>query len=254
MNAGIGGYGYAQARIQARLGRRTATEDLQRARAARDPAAYLQQLRATSLAPHVARLTADMDVHEVERRLREDWAATVEEVARWLPVAWRPALRWMRWLPWLPALQKLARGGRAAAWTREDPVLARIIAAEPARRARVLGGTALAPLQAAVAAHGDVAAAWRDHWRTLWPDAPAAARPLGRLAAEVTAAASGLGEDTPRGSSEERLRRVRARLVRGLRRHPLSPVAACAFLGLEGLDLLEVRGAVTMRVALAGTA
>jgi hypothetical protein len=41
------------------------------------------------------------------------------------------------------------------------------------------------------------------------------------------------------------------RLLRVFRRNPLSPAAAVAFLGLEALDLLALRGAVLMRAVLA---
>ena len=251
MNTAVGSFGYAQARVQARLGQRVSVEDLQRARAARELSAYLQHVRSTALARRVARVAPGMDIHEVERRLRDEWRATVEEVACWLPATWRPATLWLRWLPYLPALQKLARGGRAAAWTREDPVLARIIAAEPGRRPDVLGGTALEPLQAAVAAHGDVGPAWLAHWRALWPDDAQAEGGLERLAGDVLDAVSALAELGPEAHSEETLARLDHRLLRALRRHPLSPVAAVAFLGLEALDQLELRGAVVARVALA---
>ena len=254
MNTGGGSFGYAQARMQARLGQRVAPEDLQRARAARDLPAYLQQVRTTALARHVARVAPGTDVHEVERRLRGEWGATVEEVARWLPGRWRAATLWLRWLPYLPALQKLARGGRAAAWTREDPVLARIIAVEPGRRAGVLGSTALQPLQSAVADHGDVTQAWLAHWRALWPDEPAAVAALERLVDAVATVAETLGLAPPQASSEDTLRSLGGRLLRMFRRHPLSPVAAVAFLGLEALDQHELRGAITMRTALAVTA
>ncbi|HET7202265.1 MAG TPA: hypothetical protein VFI92_02745 [Steroidobacteraceae bacterium] len=254
MNTVAGSFGYAQARLQARLGQRVPPEDLQRARAARDLPAYLQQVRTTSLARRVARIAPGMDVHEVERRLRDEWGVTVEEVSRWLPARWRVATLWLRWLPYLPALQKLARGGRAAAWTREDPVLARIIAVEPGRRAGVLGGTALQPLQSAVADHGEVTQAWLTHWRSLWPDEPAAVAALERLVRRVATVAEALRLAAPQASSEDALRTLARRLLHAFRRHPLSPVAAYAFLGLEALDQLELRGAITMRTALAVTA
>jgi hypothetical protein len=253
VNRGLGSFGYAQARLQARLGQRIAPEDLQRARAARDLPAYLQQVRTTPLARRVARIAPGMDVHEAERRLREEWAATVTEIARWLPGRWHAAILWLRWLPYLPALQKLARGGRAAGWTREDPVLARIIAAEPGRRARMLGDTALEPLQAAVAAHGDVADAWLEHWRSLWPDEQASRDALERLVREVRDLASLLAELGPGASSEDALAAFGRRLLRLFRRHPLEPVAAFTYLGLEALDQLELRGGITQRVALGGT-
>ncbi len=240
--------------MQARLGQRVQPEDLRRARAAGDLPAYLQQVRTTSLARHVARIAPGMDVHEVERRLRGEWGATVEEVARWLPAQWRAATLWLRWLPYLAALQKLARGGRAAVWTREDAVLARIIAVEPGSRAGILGGTALQPLQSAIADHGDVTEAWLTHWRSLWPADAASVHALERLVGEVGTAAETLRMATPQSSSEEALRVLARRLLRAFRRHPLSPVAAYAFLGLEALDQHELRGAITMRAALGAAA
>jgi hypothetical protein len=249
VSVAAGNFGYAQARLQARSGQR-ATEELRRARAVRDLGAYLQQVRATSLARHVARIVPGMDVHEVEHRLRGEWSATIEEVARWLPVEWRPATLWWCWLPSLPALQKLARGGRTATWTREDSVLARIVAVEPGRRAGMLGGTALEALQGAVASHGEVADAWLAHWRALWPNEPRAVAGLERLLGAVARCRQSLVEAGPQAVSEDALRLLERDLLRAFRRHPLSPVAAYAFLGLEALDLLELRGAIAVRMTL----
>ena len=250
MSAGAGSFAYAQARMQARLGQRISGDDLQRARAARDLPAYLQQVRSTRLARHVGRIAPDTDAHEIERRLREQWGTTVDEVARWQPVDWRPATLWLRWLPYLPALQKLARGGRVPPWTREDPLLARVVAAAPGRRAGLLGGTALQPLQRAVALHGDVADAWLDHWRSLWPHDQAAHVALERMLREVVSAVARVDAADSRASSADALRALGRRFLRTFRRHPLSPVAAFAWLGLEALDQLELRGAIAMRKAL----
>jgi hypothetical protein len=251
VSAGAGSFAYAQARMQARLGQRISGDDLQRARAARDLPAYLQQVRTTALARHVGRIAADTDAHEIERRLREQWGTTVEDVARWQPAAWRPATLWLRWLPYLPALQKLARGGRVPAWTREDPLLARVVAAAPGRRAGLLGGTVLQPLQRAVALHADVSDAWRDHWRSLWPHDQGARVALERLQHEVVTVAARVDAADPRAVTADTLRELGRRFLRAFRRHPLSPVAAFAWLGLEALDQLELRGAVAMRKALA---
>jgi hypothetical protein len=246
-----GRFAYAQARMQARLGQRISSLDLLRSRAARDLPAYLQHVRSTALARHVARIAADTDVHEIERRLREQWGTTVEEVARWQPADWRPATLWLRWLPYLPALQQLARGGRAPAWTREDPLLARVVAAVPGRRAGMLGGTVLAPLQRAVAVHGDVTDAWLDHWRSLWPHEPTSRVALERLVHEVVTAPLRTDVADAGRSSADTLRALGRRFLRAFRRHPLSPVAAFAWLGLEAFDHLELRGAIAMRKSLA---
>jgi hypothetical protein len=252
VSAGPGTFAYAQARLQARVGERLrARADLERAHATRDLGAVLQVLRTTAYAPRVARLAAGMDAHELERRLRDEWAASVEEVARWVPVGWQPAIRWLRWLPFLPALQKLARAGRVPGWLRTDPVLGRVVAAAPAERAQSLAGTALAPLASALqGATGDAVGAWFVHWRSSWPADATAARGLLRVAAAVARHVGDLGDLPAAVSSRESRSQLDARLLRLFRRSPGSPVAAVAWLGLDALDLLELRGAVLSRAAL----
>ena len=250
MNCGPGSFAYAQARMQARLGQRITIDELPRARAARDLGAYLQQVRSTALARHVARIAPGLDVHEVERRLWHEWRTAVEEVAGWQPERWRAAMLWLRWLPYLPALQKLARGGRAPDWTRDDLLLARVVANQPGRRASGLGGTVLEPLQLAIAAHDDVTTAWLTHWRSLWPHAPATATSLERMLRSIAESMPAAAAAGACSSTDEALRALGRRLLRSFRRHPLSPVGAFAYVGLVALDLLELRGAISTRVAL----
>jgi hypothetical protein len=252
VNAGRGTFAYAQARLQARLGMRAAPADLQRARAARDLAALLQLLRSTPQGRYVARLAPGAPVHELERRLRAEWCVLVDEVARWQPEGWRPALHWLRWLPYLPALQKLARGGRAPAWTREDPVVGRIVATEPGTRSGALLETPLQPLQAALAAEGDISAAWFTHWRRLWPASSNAG--LEAIVRAVQGVDTLLRAAPPSAATEELTGTLSRRLLSVFRRHPLSPATAVAYLGLEGIDLLALRGAIVGRAALAKAA
>lgn len=250
MSGGPGTFAYAQARLQARWGARAADADLQRIRAARDVATLLQQVRTTALARYVARIAPGLPTHELERRMRAEWTALVDEVAAWVPQRWREPVRWLRWLPWLPALQKLGRGGRAAAWTREDPVLGSIVAEEPGSRALAVRDTELAPLQSALAsAEGDVTRAWVEHWRSLWP-----ARATERAGVAKVLRAFAEHDDMLRGApsgaaTEEFERTLAHRLLTVFRRHPQSPAAAVAFLAAEGLDLLALRGALLARAA-----
>jgi hypothetical protein len=254
VNSARTGFAYSQARLQARLGQSSDPAEIDRAHAARDLAGFLAAMRATSLRRYTARLAATLDPHDLERHLRGEWSALVDEVSHWQPAPWQPAIRWLRWLPYLPALQKLAREGRPPAWTRDDPVLGRVVAAEPALRPAVLDASPLRPLRPALMPQGDMVAAWQEQWRLLRPGETTAARALDAIgAAAITLDATLRG--APTGASSREAQQVfAARLLRVFRRHPLSPAAAVAYLGLEGLGLLELRGGALRRAVLAAGA
>lgn len=248
--SGRGQFAYAQARLQARLGASMAPEAMQPAFAARDLASLLAAVRATPQRRYAARLAPGLDPHELERHLRDEWMTLVDEVAQWQPAPWRASVRWLRWLPSLPLLQKLARGGRPPAWARDDPWLGRIVATEPALRDAALGATPLRSMRTAFASDDhDVISAWMTHWRSLWPHDPAAATALESIGREVAACDAALREGAARDTNEL-LRALRQRMLRRFRRHPLSPAAAVAFLGLEGVSLLALRGGVMRRAVI----
>jgi hypothetical protein len=247
VSASSGHFAYSQARLQARFGQSADPADLQRAQAARDLAGFLAAVRATFQRRYTTRLAPGMDPHELERHLRYEWSALVDEVARWQPTAWQEAIRWLRWLPYLPTLQKLTRGGRPPAWARADPVLGRIVALEPALRGAALAASPLRPFRPALEADdGDVTAAWLEHWRSLWPAGSSHGRALELIARDVASLDAKLREAAG-GDSTELHRALSLRLLRHFRRHPLSPTAAVAYLGLEALGLLGLRGGVMRR-------
>jgi hypothetical protein len=247
VSSGGGHFAYAQARLQARFGQSADLAALQSAHAARDLAAFLSAVRTTAQRRYTQRLAPGMDPHELERHLRYEWSTLVDEVARWHPAPWQEAIRWMRWLPYLPALQKLTRGGRPPAWTRADPVLGHIVALDPALRGGALAASPLQPFRSALeAGDGDITAAWLGHWRALWPESSRHARALDLIARHVAALDAKLREATG-GDSRELHQALSRRLLRAFRRHPVSPAAAVAYLGLEGLGLLGLRGGVLRR-------
>jgi hypothetical protein len=247
VSAGSGHFAYSQARLQARLGQSADPADLQRAHSARAVAGFISAVRATPQRRYTTRLAPGMDPHELERHLRYEWSALVDEVARWQPTSWQEAIRWMRWLPYLPALQKLTRGGRPPAWTRADPVLGRIVALDPSLRGTALADSPLEPLRSALEADGgDITAAWLSHWRALWPESSHHVRALDLIVRDVALLDVKLREAVG-GDSRELQRALSLRLLRTFRRHPLSPAAAVAYLGLEGLALLGLRGGVMRR-------
>ncbi len=247
MSVGSGHFAYSQARLQARLGQSADPADLQRAHAARDLAAFLSAVRTTPQRRYTTRLAPGMDPHELERHLRFEWSALVDEVARWQPAPWQEAIRWLRWLPYLPALQKLTRGGRPPPGHGQIRCLAASSRSIPSLRGPALAESPLQPFRAALEANdGDVTAAWLGHWRALWPDSGRHARALDLLARDVASLDMKLREAVA-GDSRELQQALSLRLLRIFRRHPLSPAAAVAYLGLEALGLLGLRGGVMRR-------
>ena len=174
-------FAYSQARLQARYGARPRVADWSQIAATADLGALLQVLRASPLAGWTGLLGARPGVHDIERRAREEWLRRVDEVASWQPEAWRKAILWLRWIAYLPALQKLARGGRAQAWMRDDAVLGPIVAREPRDRAAALRRTALAPLARGFQPPHEMAATWTRHWRQLWPSREPGRAPIEAL-------------------------------------------------------------------------
>ncbi|MCM2312654.1 MAG: hypothetical protein NDI84_14740 [Steroidobacteraceae bacterium] len=247
MNRADLSFAFAQARLQSRFGERPQASDWQHLEATRDLGAVLQILRAGRLARWTAQIGARPGVHELERRLREQWMQAVDEVAAWQPGHWRDGTRWMRWITYLPALQKLARGGRAPAWMRADPILGPIVAREPRERAAALAGTPLAPLAAGFATPPDVARAWAAHWQALWPEPSAARAPLLQLVALLRAHRERLVEAPPEATSRDSMRSLERRLELLFRRHPLSAAAAATYVCLMQLDMQRLRGLLAVR-------
>ncbi len=240
-------YAYSQARLQARYGARPSGADWSLVAATADLGALLQVLRGSPLGRWTGRLGNRPGVHEIERRLREEWLRDVDEVAGWQPGPWREGVRWLRWIVYLPALQKLARGGRPPTWTRVDPVLAPIVARDLRDRGDALQRTALAPLAAGFVAPADTMGAWARRWRELWPAQQAARRPLEQLLGEATSTQARLAALPAASRTDEALKLHERRLELAFRRNPLSPAAAVAYLGLLALDLRRVRGALATR-------
>ncbi len=240
-------FAYAQARLQARYGARPGVADWSQIAATADLGALLQVLRASPLAGWTGLLVSRPGVHDIERRARDEWLRRVDEVASWQPEAWRKGILWLRWIAYLPALQKLARGGRAQAWMRDDPVLGPIVAREPRERTATLRRTALAPLAAGFQAPHEVAAAWTRHWRELWPAHHAGRAPIDALIRVTSHERRLLAQLPDSVRSTDTLRDLERRFQLSFRRHPLSPAAAVAYLGLLALDLRRLRGALATR-------
>ncbi len=249
---GGGAFAYAQARLQARLGQRAGDPVLQSLAPIAQFRPYLERARFTPLKPWVLNIGPGSGLHEIERLLRAHLRARIEEVAAWVPAAWRAPVRWTRALVDLPALEYLLRGEPALPWMMEEVPLKALALAEPEARRAALGQGDYGPL-AQGADGGSLLEGWLRQWRQLLPAMPApAARRLEELVALVRDHRAAFvpvpsGETaSPRAAWDTR-RRLEAQAMGHFRRAFLEPAAVFAHLLLLALEFERVRGALVTR-------
>lgn len=237
---------YAQARIQARFGDRPTDTFWRELEAGRDFPHLIEVARASSVSDAALSLAPSLAAHALEARLRGRWQGVCAEVAHWYPPAWQPAMLWIGWLPWLPPLVWLQRTGAAPPWLADDVVLGDLITAEAPARAELLAQGPLAPLAAAWQDGGDLAQAWRLHWRSTWPEGPERERGgLERL--DAVLAAFTPGSVVAGGPVFDAVVEVaQAAATRVFRRLAGTPVAGVAVLMLLLLDHLRLRAALAV--------
>lgn len=246
-------FAYAQARLQARHGRRPTEPLWRRLASTGDLANFLQQAQRTTLRPWVLGMQATQTSHALELSLRQRFRNYIDEVACWLPGNWGAVVRPVKQLPDLPALQYLLRGETAPEWLLEDAVLRPFASENMAKRLEAMHGAGCGYLATAWQRGDPLYQAWLEHWQDQWQRSrrfAAGLACLGRLLRSFLqesragqAAASGL----PR-------RRLVSGLNQAFRRHSFEPAAACAHLGLVALDLEVLRGELLQRALFTGTA
>lgn len=245
---------YAQARMQARFGRRPDAALWGELDAIRELPGYLVALRRTPLASWVVGLDTSSDIHRIEARLRERFRAHVEELARWLPPEWRASLSWVEALLDLPALARLVSGEGALPWMSAEPGLRKLAGADgDDARAGAMPDFLLRDSRGkrrAAPAPGDARAAWLAEWQRRWPAADAATRRrMRRVVTAISVHLARFGHSGMEGSWH-----ARAALERELRllfrRLALRPEAAFPYLGLTALDLERLRAGLVTRFLL----
>ncbi len=238
------GFAFAQPRLQARHGQRVSAATWSEAETSIDLGRCLQVFRSSSLRPWISHLTAQAEISDMERHLRDDWRDYVNEVSRWAPPDWRPSLQWSATLLYLPLLGHLIEGYPAPRWLSTDSFVSSLGAGESGSRQSAIAATALAPLAGANEA-GELLPAWFSHWRALMPAKMPHATRTGLAALEraaldhVGAAATNL----PPASVELRSEFL-GKLQRLFRRYALSAVALFTHLALTALDVERLRGAL----------
>ena len=240
-------WSYVQARLQAHHGDRMPEGSWHALEAAQTSDAFLERSRATSLHCFTEQVSAGMSSHAIERVLRGAWRAYVNDVAGWLPKAWRPAVSWTALLPDLPAIDALLNG-ETPAWAKQDPALALFTEPDPAQRLAALQGSLLAPLLPTESDAAPLAAHWGRRWRALWPKQNAAdQRALYALAHAVQTHVEILARAGAQESSAPHRRDLERTATRLFRRHAASPTAVFSHLLLTALDLERLRGGIVRR-------
>jgi hypothetical protein len=225
---------YVQTRIQARCGERLDDADWRSLEAVRSAAQFLDLARNTSLAPWADRLSAEMALHTIERRLRAAWRETVEEIATWLPERWQKPIRSLAILPELPVRDHSARGYGSPSWLEGDDTF---------------GGAALSSGEESGDAASSVGAEWLAGWREFRPSLSAGeAGALDKLIGTLFANFNTAYRDTPTSRYRPSRTVIEAVCFRVFRRHAGSPVAALAYLLLVMLDFERFRGGLLKRV------
>jgi hypothetical protein len=237
-------FAFVQARLAARHSRRPNHALWQRLQASTDLANFLDIARRSVLAPWVAHLSPGSGAHAIEASLRQEVYLWIQQIAGWQPARWRPAVRWTGHLPELPLVGRLMTDRYPPSWVRHDPRLRRFASLQHRERLDALRRSVWAPLVGAYQNGQDLATAWAERWRSLWP-AKGDAQGLDALAASVAQHrwAMGLAETaggSARGALGERAERL-------FRRYPRRPVAVFCHLLLVGLDLERLRGELVRR-------
>jgi hypothetical protein len=240
---------YAQARLQARHGRRPTDDGWRLLEATPDLAGYLQAARATSLRPWVVHLAGDAGTHQIERSLRQDWQIYVAEVAAWVPSAWQPAARWLATLPYLPFFVHLTRGEPVPRWMLDDAELSEVAQTDTGQRDKALAATHLARIGEPVREGVPPVDAWLAAWVIDWP----AADVSGGLALERVRHAfhshvsTILAEPLQHPPGPALRHRIAERLNMAFRRESGRITAVFAHLGLMALDVERLRGGLVLR-------
>jgi len=237
---------YAHARIWARHGRRPDDALWHRIETTRDLAAVLELARGSALAGWLEGIGPGAGAHAIEAALRRHWRERVDEVASWMPPAWRAAIDWCGVLIDLPALQHVARGAAPPQWLLGD------------ERQRALLDCAVADagglrtlLDAARADPTQLLRLWHDEWQRRLPRAgtgEGGAAPLVSLLAEHADAFA-----APQAIDGWALRRsLQGRLSLLLRRTLIEPATAFIYLALSALEFERLRGELLRRAAFPG--
>jgi hypothetical protein len=199
------------------------------------------------LHPWLLNISAVTPDHEIERLLRANLRARIDEVARWVPAPLRPAVRWTALLVDLPAIEELLRGGKPERWLYDEELLREMAAAEPRqRRAAFARQPRFAPLARGLTEQPMIEHWLAEWWRRLPPLDRDERRRLERLVRAARALVATPPADATPDAGEARALAA-SRFTSAWRRGFLRPSAVFAHLLLVAGEFLRVRGELMAR-------
>jgi len=238
-------FAYMQARCQAHFSLQLRGE-WERLSALRDPVSYLAAVLRKPFHRSLARLSAAMSTHETEGLLRDTFRRIVNEVAGWMPAAWRPAVQWSALLADLPAIGFLMQGGDAYPWIRRDRRMQMFLKNPVSSESPPDAAIKLVLSLGREASAGMLPVAWARYWRKLWPPSDGGTRKqLLHLQNVVLQARRRL--TNPGESSRVQDAGLEREFIRIFRGHIQTPAAAFAYIGLSWLELTRLRAGLIER-------
>jgi len=239
-------FAYVQVRLQARHGARPDETVWRHLQGTSDFANYLQLARHTPLRYWVTTLDPGQDSDDIEGELRRLFRRHVDEVAGWVPPAWRPAVLWVRRLPDLPALQYLLGDEPVPAWLQNDPELREMGCLPVDSRREIMGQSDCNVFLTASQTGESLPAAWISHWRMLWPRTARQDQGLEKLSKAFYQYLRVLQADSC-DSVQTRCETLHVQLVSAFRRYSFQPAAVFSYLALTALELARLRGDLLVR-------
>jgi hypothetical protein len=241
-------FGYAQARLQARHAERLSESAWAALGGQGDAQAFVERARQTPLRRWLHGISGGASVHEIERRLRREFVAAIERVARWVPRRWRAAVECCAALVYLPLASRLRSEEAREAWMDDEAAFAlSAIAWRP-------------PLASGETRDGTALDAWLGVWRASWPRGAPDARArlegaIGRLRAELRLLAPLAAREALAGREVwSRRRALAAEFARRFRADSLTAAAVFDALLLDALELERLRAELVRRTLYAAEA
>jgi hypothetical protein len=183
---------------------------------------------------------------EIETELRRLFRHHVDEVAGWVPPAWREAVVGVRRLPDLPALQHLLSGEPVPAWLQEDAELRDMGCLPVDSRLQAMRHSDCNVFLMASQTGESLTDAWLNHWRTLWPGTARQNQSLEKLGDALHHYLRVLQADSC-ASVQTRCETLHVQLVSAFRRYSFQPAAVFSSLALTALELARLRGDLLVR-------